>query len=203
MTRVILFYMHKQLWRIILFGCICALTTGGCNTNDSGSNSGAGTARSSSSNLPKLDSGAAEFGWVMSDPARSNVKREKIGDYRGKVLVLDFYATWCEPCRDSVPELVRLQQRYESQGVNIVGLNVGGPDDRVAVPEFAREFHIQYPLGFPDRDLADLAFADNAGIPQTFVFDRNGRLVNRFVGYGQGSTEELERAIQEAMVSRQ
>jgi thiol-disulfide isomerase/thioredoxin len=133
----------------------------------------------------------SEMGWVMADN-----KRERLIDYRGKILVLDFYATWCAPCRESIPDLMSLQQRLGSKGVQVVGLNVGGPDDRVKVAEFARELRIQYPLGFPDRTLTDLFLSDDQTIPQTFVFGREGQLVKRFIGYQKDTGAELEKTIE-------
>jgi len=115
--------------------------------------------------------------------------------------VLDFYATWCEPCRAETPHLVRLQQQYADQGLQIIGLNVGGEDDRAEVPAYAKEFSIQYPLGFPEDELADDYLSDNQSIPQTFLFDRNGNLVKRFVGYSDDSGAEIERIIQSSLTS--
>ena len=137
------------------------------------------------------------MGWTLT-----NDRHIRLSDYQNKVVVLDFYATWCEPCQDSIPHLVDLQNRYGSQGLQIIGLNVGGQDDYDKVPEFAREFHIQYPLGIPDPDLENLYINDNA-IPQTFVLDRNGRLLKHFVGYDDSMAEELERAIQASLGSSQ
>src|SRR5215470_230071 len=118
-----------------------------------------------------------QMGWEIADGQRSVVS-----EYRGKVLVLDFYATWCGPCRETIPNLVELQRRYNNDGLRVIGLNVGGPDDLSQVSHFAKEFSIQYPLAVPDSDLSQLLLGDVDAIPQTFVFDRNGQLVKRFVG---------------------
>jgi thiol-disulfide isomerase/thioredoxin len=139
--------------------------------------------------MPPLSS-FTEMGWVGSDNRRANLV-----DYRGKVLVLDFYATWCEPCRQSIPRLNELQEQYGPAGVQVVGLNVGGPDDRIKVTEFARELDIQYPLGFPDKALTDLFLSDDQTIPQTFIFGREGELAKRFIGYEKSSGAEMETAI--------
>src|SRR4051794_20662299 len=74
-------------------------------------------------------------GWVQD-----NNQRAKLADYKGKVVVLDFYATWCEPCRAETPHLVNLQKQYGDKGLQVIGLNVGGDDDRAQVPGFATEF---------------------------------------------------------------
>ena len=140
----------------------------------------------------------AELGWVTNDG-----KRATLAEYHGKVLVLDFYATWCAPCRQSIPQLSALGQNYGPRGLQIVGLNVGGPDDRIKVANFAKELNIQYPLGFPDKPLTELFLSDNQTIPQTFVFTRDGRLVKRFIGYDEATGTELEKVIDEAINSKQ
>ncbi|MEP6820176.1 MAG: TlpA disulfide reductase family protein [bacterium] len=139
----------------------------------------------------------AEMGWVLNDGQRA-----RLADYNGKVLVLDFYATWCAPCRLSIPRLIALQKIYGPKGLQIVGLNVGGADDRIKVRDFARELSIQYPLGFPDKALSDLFLSDSQTIPQTFVFGRDGQLVKRFIGYDKETESELEKVIGEAVSSK-
>ncbi len=136
----------------------------------------------------------ADMGWVLADGARS-----RLIDHSNKVLVLDFYATWCVPCRQSIPHLASMQDRLGPRGLQVVGLNVGGADDRVKVPAFSRELKIQYPLGFPDKSLSDFFLSDNQTIPQTFVFGRDGNLINRFIGYDPAIGNELEKTIQAAL----
>jgi len=138
-----------------------------------------------------------ELGWMLSDG-----KRATLADYQGTVLVLDFYATWCEPCRQSIPRLIALEQKYGPKDLKIVGLNVGGPDDRIKVADFAKELNITYPLGFPDKAMTDFFLSDDQTIPQTFVFDRDGHLLKRFIGYEQATGAELEKVIDQAIRSR-
>jgi thiol-disulfide isomerase/thioredoxin len=134
--------------------------------------------------------------WVVD-----NNQRARLSDYKGKVVVLDFYATWCEPCRAETPTLVQLQKDLGASGLQVIGLNVGGDDDRTQVPAFAKEFGVEYPLGFPDDNLVERYLTDNQDIPQAFVFDRNGDLVKRFVGYSQTSGAELERIVKGAVAA--
>jgi thiol-disulfide isomerase/thioredoxin len=147
--------------------------------------------------MPPLNA-HSEVGWVLS-----NGTRAQLADYQGKVLVLDFYATWCEPCRKSIPQLIALQHKYDAKDFQVVGLNVGGPDDRIKVSNFARELGIQYPLGFPDQALSDLFLSDDQTIPQTFLFRRDGELQKRFIGYDAAAEAELEKAIGVAVNSKQ
>jgi thiol-disulfide isomerase/thioredoxin len=146
--------------------------------------------------MPPLNA-RSEMGWVLTDGSRS-----KLADYQDKVLVLDFYATWCEPCRQSIPRLIALQKTYGPQGLQIVGLNVGGPDDRIKVADFAQKLGIQYPLGFPDKALTDLFFSGDQTIPQTFLFGREGQLVKRVIGYDKSTDVELEKVISEVVNSK-
>ena len=130
-----------------------------------------------------------------------NNQAAKLSDYKGKVVVLDFFATWCEPCRAETPRLVQLQKDYGASGLQVIGLNVGGADDRDQVPAFAKEFGIEYPLGFPDDNLVDQYLTDDQSIPQAFVFNRNGDLVKRFIGYSPKSDAELVRVVQGAVAA--
>lgn len=151
--------------------------------------------------MPPTTTKAAEsnrtpHGWTLL-----NNSHQKLADYAGQVIVLDFYATWCPPCREEVPHLVRLQKQYEGRGLRVIGLNVGGADDRDKVPGFVKEFGIPYQLGYPDEQMVNLYFSDDDRIPQTYVFDRTGTLVKRFVSYGANMPAELERIVQTALAS--
>jgi len=134
------------------------------------------------------------MGWTFSDG-----KRSLFSEYKGKVLVLDFYATWCDPCRRSVPHLVGLQNKYTDQGFTVIGLHVGGADDEPKIPGFAKELGINYPLAIPDEDLSQFLLSDNDGIPQTFIFDRQGMLVDRLIGFGPTSGSVIDEAVETAL----
>lgn len=178
----------------------CVLLLAGCNSND---------APVSNTNTPVISNPPAGTTYPMPPTGRtasllkmgweSGGKRSVFSEYKGKVLVLDFYATWCVPCRDSVPHLIGLQKKYEDQGLVVVGLNVGGPGDDQKVPEFAKQFGIQYELGEPDDDLVTFLLGDNDGIPQTFVFDRQGQLVEHFLGFGPETGVHLDAAVESGL----
>jgi cytochrome c biogenesis protein CcmG/thiol:disulfide interchange protein DsbE len=169
------------------------LSTGAACRKQTASNANSSAATNKS--LPNTPPASAH-GWTLA-----NNQRMTLGNYQGKVVLLDFYATWCEPCRAETPHLVRLQQQYADQGLQIIGLNVGGEDDRAEVPAYAKEFGIQYPMGFPEDEFADDYLSDNQSIPQTFVFDRSGKLVKRFVGYSEDSGAEIESVIKSSLAS--
>lgn len=171
-----------------------------CNSNDLSSNSSSKTPVNSGPPntafpMPPVNGASINnLGWTFEGN-----KRNVFSEFRGKVLILDFYATWCDPCRRSVPHLIELQNKYQDQGLQVIGLNVGGADDESKVPEFAREFGIQYPLAIPDEELVTFLMTGNDAIPQTFVFDRQGQLAERLIGYGPNSGDRLDRAVEAAL----
>jgi thiol-disulfide isomerase/thioredoxin len=188
---------NRNLAILLLAFCCCFLF--GCNGNDIKNSNDtpviSGPPPGTSYPMPPLKgTSIVNMGWDLSDG-----KRALFSDYKGRVLILDFYATWCVPCRDSVPHLMGLHKKYEHQGLSIVGLNVGGPEDEAEVPGFAKEFGIQYALGKPDEVLVGLLLSDTDSIPQTFVFDRQGQLVDRLIGFGEGSGERLDLAVESAL----
>lgn len=145
--------------------------------------------------MPPLNGGSLNnLGWT-TDAGQHNV----FSEFRGKVLVLDFYATWCAPCRRSIPHLIELQKKFADQGLQVIGLNVGGPDDLKEVPAFAKEFGIQYTLAVPDDELISFLLSDSDAIPQTFIFDRQGQLAERLIGYGPNAAERIDNAIAAAL----
>jgi cytochrome c biogenesis protein CcmG/thiol:disulfide interchange protein DsbE len=126
-------------------------------------------------------------------------RHARLSDYLGKVVVVDFWATYCPPCLMETPQLVDLHKRYEKDGLRIIGLNVGGPDDRPKVSDFIDRFKIPYTMGYPDSEMSNLYMSDNDVIPQTFVFDRKGRLIQRFIGYDESVPNQLEQLVKSAL----
>jgi thiol-disulfide isomerase/thioredoxin len=102
--------------------------------------------------------------------------------WRGQVLVVNFWATWCAPCREEIPGFVRLQERYGSSGLQFVGIAFDQPDK---VAEFGREFRVNYPLLLGGLDTMELLreAGNRAGVlPYTLVIDRQGKVVSREPG---------------------
>lgn len=123
-------------------------------------------------------------------------KDQPLVQWREKVLIVNFWATWCEPCREEVPALVRTQAKHASNGVQIVGISVDSADK---VRQFALEYGVKYPLLIGSMEVIDLTrgFGNKAGgLPYTVVLDRAGRVVTTRLG---GISEaELEKAIRRA-----
>jgi thiol-disulfide isomerase/thioredoxin len=125
-----------------------------------------------------------------------------LADYQGKILVLDFWATFCQPCREAAPHLSALQKEFGDRGVVVVGLNVGGPEDRPRIPAFIEDLRIEYALGVPEPEMTNFFLGTDNQIPQTIVFDRAGRILKHFVGYDSTVSAELDRTIQDALATK-
>ena len=102
-----------------------------------------------------------------------------LSSLKGKAVVLDFFASWCGPCRDELPSLVALEKRYRGQGVQVVGISLD--DSAEPVRKLVREFQVPYPVALGDEKLAE-RYGGILGLPVVFVIDREGRVVGRHEG---------------------
>lgn len=122
----------------------------------------------------------------------------KLKDLKGKAVILDFWATNCPPCIEEIPHLIDLKQMYGDDLV-LIGLHVGDEEDRAKVPLFVERLKIDYPLADPDTALTDFIFQTNSAIPQTAVFDRNGAMVRKVVGFNSEIRSQLDSAVERAV----
>ena len=123
--------------------------------------------------------GAAVLAMVLPDP---DGNEQPLAQWRGKVLVVNFWATWCAPCREEMPQFVAAQARDGSKGVQFVGIAV---DDVDKVRVFAREIGLNYPTligGYGAIELSRTLGNDLAALPFTIVLDRQGRVVHTQLG---------------------
>jgi thiol-disulfide isomerase/thioredoxin len=107
---------------------------------------------------------------------------QALSQWNGKVLVVNFWATWCEPCREEIPGLMRLRQKYSAKNVEIVGIAV---DYASNVGDYEKSMGIHYPLligGVESIDLARSLGDRQGGLPYTIVLDRTGKLVKAHLG---------------------
>jgi len=121
----------------------------------------------------------------------------RLSDQRGKVVLVNFWATWCPPCRDETPGLVRLYRDYQPKGVEVVGISMDD-DPHEAVPPFLRRFNIPYRVLVPGRGF-DLANQIDS-LPTTLLIDRQGRIAKVYIGaIPQAEVEnELDELLKEA-----
>lgn len=108
-----------------------------------------------------------------------NGKQLNLSDYRGKVILLDFWATWCAPCRTEIPQFVQLQKKYGAEGFQIIGISMD--DGPKPVREFYDEFKLNYPVAMGDEKTAD-AYGGVLGLPINILIGRDGRVYAKHAG---------------------
>jgi cytochrome c biogenesis protein CcmG/thiol:disulfide interchange protein DsbE len=102
-----------------------------------------------------------------------------LSSYRGKIVLLDFWATWCDPCREETPLFVKLQERYRDRGLQIVGVSMDDSPDPVM--PFYKQFHMNYPVVMGNANVGEL-YGGVLGLPIAFVIDRDGRIRSKHIG---------------------
>ncbi len=115
-------------------------------------------------------------------------KHVSLSAYRGKVVILDFWAPWCPPCRKEIPDFIALQQQYASQGLQIIGI---GLDEPANVVSFVRQNGFNYPVAVGDDAISN-RYGGVDGLPTTFIIDRQGTIRNRFEGFTERAVFERE-----------
>jgi cytochrome c biogenesis protein CcmG/thiol:disulfide interchange protein DsbE len=119
-----------------------------------------------------------------------NGKQVSLSDFRGKVVVLDFWATWCPPCVKEIPHFIELYEQYKDKGFAMVGISVDREGVSV-VKSFAGKHRINYPILMTDGQV-DKAYGGITGIPTTFVIDRAGNIRQKYVGYRDKAVFEAD-----------
>ena len=104
----------------------------------------------------------------------------RLSDYKGKVLLINFWATWCAPCQAEMPELKKLQTEYRSRGLQIIGVACP-PERRSSVLRTTRKFRLNYPVLFGTREMTD-EYEIGGVLPVTIVVDRDGKIRARILG---------------------
>jgi len=119
----------------------------------------------------------------------------KFSDLKGKVIILDFWATWCPPCRTEIPHFKSLYSQYKGDGLEVIGIALDQGGANVVRP-FAEDFQINYPILIGNQRVTE-DYGGIRGIPTTFIIDRQGRIVEKFVGYRD--KEVFESVIQDLL----
>jgi len=151
-------------FRIVLISLILATTFLGCMR-------GQQTGPGSQVNNPAPDFSLTDL----------NGKTVTLSQYKGKVIILDFWATWCPPCRSEIPHFIDLYNRYQDKGLVIIGVALDEEGAKVVKP-FVDEYKMNYPVLLGNADIQK-AYGGIQGIPTTFIIDKNGKVVDMFTGY--------------------
>jgi peroxiredoxin len=141
------------------------------------------------------DAKTANLDFTMKDMTGKDVK---LADYRGKVILLDFWATWCGPCKYEIPSFVKLQEQYGKDGLQIIGVSVDDTIDKLE--PFVKEYKMNYPVlqGLGHNDVQD-AYGPIWGIPISVLISRDGKICTKHMGLPsiKSSSDPLEKAVKD------
>ena len=138
---------------------------------------------------------APNFTWMDGSGKERSLK-----DYRGKVVMLNFWGTWCPPCRAELPDIVKLRNELQSKGFEVIGLGVnerprGGMTVEAHVADFAQKNNLSYPLLIANGELIE-AYGGLEGVPTTFILNAKGEIIDKLIGMRDEAT--FRRSIEKA-----
>jgi thiol-disulfide isomerase/thioredoxin len=141
---------------------------------------------------------AGEIGSHLPDFSMTDLNGREISstDLRGKVVLIDFWATWCQPCKKEMPGYQKLVDRYGSRGFAVIGLKFDTMADTENPVVFARRIGVRYPLAVATDDVKQ-RFGGIEGLPTTLLYDREGILREKVIGFEY--TDAFEKAVKELL----
>lgn len=137
----------------------------------------------------------AGFGWQLSH-AEDGAAQFNLSNYQGKIVWLDFWASWCVPCRRSFPWLNQVLTQYEDEGFVVIGVNLD--KDPVLVREFLAETPAEFPIIYDPGSTLATQFGV-VGMPSSFLIGRDGQIISDHVGFKRHLVTEYETAIRQAL----
>ncbi|HJO58879.1 MAG TPA: TlpA disulfide reductase family protein, partial [Nitrospinaceae bacterium] len=143
-----------------------------------------------------FDQEKADVGYLAPGFYLRNLKgnRESLGKYRGQVVVLNFWATWCAPCRVEMPSFENLYRRYRSEGMTVLAITIDKNAD-AKIKSFVEEYGLSFPVLLDTKGEVERLYPSMT-IPFTYVIDRDGRVVARVDGAKNWESEETFEAIE-------
>jgi glutathione peroxidase-family protein len=184
---------------LIVLGLVAAFGVSSCNSNDPAPT----VSKPAASSAPAANDPNPTMPAVVMETEMKSANGDpiKLSNYSGKVLLVNLWATWCGPCRNETPELVRLYREYQDRGLEIVGLSTEDPvASEQRVHEFVREYNVGYHVGWAKPEVAVALMAGRGSIPQSFIVTRDGRVAKRFIGFHPQKTPPLlKQAIEDAL----
>lgn len=116
-----------------------------------------------------------------------------LNQFKGKVVLLNFWATWCAPCREELPALQQVFSKYEGKGLVILGINED--KDQENARDFVNHYKLNFPIGF-DQNFQIMNKFEVSAMPVSFLIDRNGTIKETFFGFSQKKLPHMESAIE-------
>lgn len=192
--------MKNYLDKILIFSLLTVLVSSlaGCSSPPTGNSPSVNSVASNSEPQKKN----SEFPPIAEKVAQAQMKNldgttSKVADMKGKVLLLNMWATWCGPCRGEMPALVKMQDEHREKGFEIIGLNTDDGDTKEMIDKFAAEMKLNYKLVWAPTEMqsALLKISNFGGIPQSFIVDRDGKLRGVFRGGGANEVKKMEELV--------
>ena len=183
--------VHKTVWLLSACLLVVGLSIGGHLLASTRS-----VAPATLVQLQNIDSHPQAPDFTLTDV--NTGAKLSLSDYKGKVVLLDFWATWCGPCRIEIPWFVEMQQKYQSQGFVVIGAATRDSED--AVKKFYQQFHLNYPVAMGNDDLS-AQYGGLIGLPTSFVIGRDGRIYSEHTG--TTGEDVFEGEIEQLLTGRQ
>jgi len=191
MRKKILIIILVLLLAVPIFvGCSNSSTTNNGNNTNATSNTNSGTNKSNTNNTESNRQVAPDFSWQNAQG-----KIVHLSDLKGKVVLIDFWATWCGPCRMTIPHVEAIYNKFKDKGVVVIGVNLDNQASRQKVEQFIKEKGITYlVIGDPNGAVASQYGATS--IPRFFFIDKHGRIAKMVVGYDPNMEQTFSKEIE-------
>ncbi len=146
--------------------------------------------------LPGGTASAMQVGEAVPDFARADLhgNQVRLSSHRGKLVLLNFWATWCPPCREELPVFSRWQQEFKARGLQVIGVSMD--DARSEVERFLAQYPATFPIVMGDARFAE-QFGGVLGLPLTYLIDAQGRVVARY--QGEADLAKMEMKVKELL----
>ena len=196
--------IFKNLFLFVIFAVALSTLTN-CSGSQQAANGNAGVPEQSSKSpgtIAQSEGKKTDYPPIATAVAEAEIKNLdgstwKVADKKGKVLLLNMWATWCGPCRSEMPTLVKLQEAHGEKGFEVIGLNT---DDETVddINKFAADMNLNYSLVWADTGLQNalLKISKFAGIPQSFIIDRDGNLRGVFKGANPADVKKMSELVE-------
>lgn len=149
--------------------------------------------------MANAPSGSTASSATAQDFALDDIEggRFRLSDHLGeKVIVLDFWATWCDPCKASMPHLIDLYEKHKDQGLLVVGISIDGPESIAQVKKDVAQLGMSFPVVLDTESRVVANYNPRRSAPYSVIIDKSGNVVKRHDGYTAGDEVEMARAVE-------